>query len=296
MSSNAEGYENFVDFVDVVGSEEKDADSNDNVNLIPDECFTTDSNTDDSTKYICKQCNKPFKSKHGVKQHVGAMHKSKKRAAGKTENFSRKYQKKAYLEEDLDQDEVPSQAEPMNSTSVFLDEFLDGDYGQNTLSLDLSIENLVKNKIALHSTAISDEDDDESYHKPDQDHDTIIQEENDVLMMKAKLISLEMELVKKDTLLNEQANELKMVKNDLEEVNEKLHVSEKEKESKDEALDIATGKINSLEDDKLNLQKKMKKYSLALHKFRTQSEEGASKDKNDEGNDKSDKEKEVKAC
>ena len=61
MSSNAEGYENFVDFVDVVGSEEKDADSNDNVNLIPDECFTTDSNTDDSTKYICKQCNKPFK-------------------------------------------------------------------------------------------------------------------------------------------------------------------------------------------------------------------------------------------
>ena len=88
MSSNVESFH----FEDVVGSEEKESDRNDNVNLIPDECFTIENSTDGSTKFVCKQCSKPFKSKHGAKQHVAAMHKSKKRTAGKMENFSRKYQ------------------------------------------------------------------------------------------------------------------------------------------------------------------------------------------------------------
>jgi hypothetical protein len=46
--------------------------------------------------------------------------------------------------------------------------------------------------------------------------------------------------------INEKANNLDRAAVDNEELNEKIHELKKEKEEKNDALDIATGKINSL--------------------------------------------------
>ena len=70
--------------------------------LIPDECFVADKNADKSKKFTCKQCSKEFKSAYGVKQHVAAMHKAKRRGADNPGNPSKKYLKKAFLVEDFD--------------------------------------------------------------------------------------------------------------------------------------------------------------------------------------------------
>ena len=51
----------FEGFVNVDETNEKDADRNDNFDLIPDECFTADTNPDKSGKFTCKQCSKDFK-------------------------------------------------------------------------------------------------------------------------------------------------------------------------------------------------------------------------------------------
>jgi hypothetical protein len=65
----------------------------------------------------------------------------------------------------------------VNSTAVYCQSFLDGeDYAEDTF-LDDSIDDLGFDKHAVHSTAISD--DDGELFKPDQDHDTIVKEEDD---------------------------------------------------------------------------------------------------------------------
>ena len=59
----------------------------------------------------------------------------------------------------------------------------------------------------------------------------------------------------------------------------------KEKDDKDEALDIATGKMNSVEEDKQNLLEKLRMYSATIKRFRTQMNDGSAvKEADDEPN------------
>ena len=109
--------------------------------------------------------------------------------------------KKAFLLEDFDPIGTSTQGDTVNATSAFCEEFLDvEDLGEHTFSLNLSIENLVQPK-ERHSTAISDEEDDEFQLKPNQGHDTLIKEDNaDVNMLKARIISLEIAMLHKDSI------------------------------------------------------------------------------------------------
>ena len=195
--------EDGFDFVDVAQTEQKDAGKKDKVNLIPGECFMVDTNPDGSKKFTCKQCNKECKSEVSVKQHIKAMHKSLKRTAPKSENASRKYLKKAARLDDFDLD---SQVGAGDWTAAFCQDYLDEEeLAEKTFGLDQSVENLVNNrKPLLHSTAISDNDDE--FLQPDQDHDYIGKQEEEIQLLKAKVISLEISGMKKDTIINEKKN------------------------------------------------------------------------------------------
>ena len=64
----------------------------------------------------------------------------------------------------------------------------------------LSLEKLVEEKNATHSTEISDDDDDSLIIQHDQDHNDTVK---DVQTLQAKLLSLDMENKKKDIIINE---------------------------------------------------------------------------------------------
>ena len=267
-----------MDFIDVDVMKDNDSDKNDNKDLIPNECFIADINPDKSKKFTCKQCSQHFKSVKSVKQQIGHMHKSLKRTADKTGNSSRKSNKKPTNAADFEEVEQKPDGVTVNSTAAYCQGFLDGEEYEEDTFLDDSIDNLGFGKNAVHSTAISDDDDDELF-KPDQDHDTIVKEEDDMNLMKARIISLEIELIKKDTIINEKVNDLNRAVVDNEELNGKIHELKKYKEEKNDALDIATGKIESLEEDNLNLKKNLKMYSATIKKQRIQIEqEEVSKD------------------
>ena len=99
---------------------------------------------------------------------------------------------------------------------------------------------------------------------------------------------MEMELAKKDTTINEKVNENELARLEIDQLNSKVYDIKKEKEEKDEAFDIATGKINSLEDDNISL--KLRMYSATIKKFKTKMNVGTSAK---ETGDSSDKEKEL---
>ena len=109
-----------------------------------------------------------------------------------------------------------------------------------------------------------DDDDDSMAIKPDQDHNETIK--NDIL--RAKMMSLELEIRKKDINIHERDNELSIARIEIKEWTDKCLVLKKEKEDKEEALDIAMGQTNSLEDEKLALKIKLKSYSNAIKKLR----------------------------
>ena len=73
-----------------------------------------------------------------------------------------------------------------------------------TLGLDISIVNPKYIEKHLHSTVISDDDE----MPPDQDHSEI----DDILLLRAKLLSTEMELRKKTIKIAEKDTELTAVK------------------------------------------------------------------------------------
>ena len=79
--------------------------------------------------------------------------------------------------------------------------------------------------------------------------------------MKAQILSMVLELKKKDVIINEKENELTIIKDENYAV--KLEMVEK-----NEALDIATGKANSLEEANGALKEKVKLYSVTIRKFR----------------------------
>jgi hypothetical protein len=65
-----------------------------------------------------------------------------------------------------------------------------------------------------------------------QDHDYIGKQEEEIQLLKAKVISLEISGMKKDSIINEKKNDLELLKVDYEEVKEKLNTVEKEKDKK----------------------------------------------------------------
>jgi chromosome segregation ATPase len=113
-------------------------------------------------------------------------------------------------------------------------------------------------------------------------------------LLKAKVISLEISGMKKDSIINEKKNDLELLKVDYEEVKEKLNTVEKEKDKKEEALDIAMGKLNSLEDDKADLQKRLMIYSSTIKKQLKDLKSNSGKDDDEETDEGSNKVKELK--
>ena len=81
-----------------------------------------------------------------------------------------------------------------------------------------------------------------------------------------------MENKKKDIIINEKENELDVAREELKDLLETCFKIKKEKEEKDEALNIAIGQTNSLEDEKRGLQVKLKSYSNAIKKLRSENE------------------------
>ena len=100
--------------------------------------------------------------------------------------------------------------------------------------------------------------------------------------------------MKKDTIINEKKNDFELLKVDYDEVKEKLNTVEKEKDKKEEALDIAMGKLNSLEDDKADLQKRLMIYSSTIKKQLKDLKSNSGKDDDEETDEGSNKVKELK--
>ena len=100
--------------------------------------------------------------------------------------------------------------------------------------------------------------------------------------------------MKKDSIINEKVNDLELLKVDYAELKDKLNTVEKEKDKKDEALDIATGKLNSVDDEKVNLQKRLMIYSSTIKKQLKAQKTNSEKDDDEETDEGSNKVKELK--
>ena len=201
MSDNS--FENFIDmdFSNSASMEDHHA-ANGEMNLIPDECFKEVIKQDGSKSFICIRCDKAFKSAVSVKQHIKTIHKAKKRTAVQTDSVNKKASKKNKPSDITGADAISEKAQLSNT--AFCEELLkeDGVYDEvlscedvEEFQLDTSAEVEASHKDNLHSTAVYYE---ESFLKSDQDHDFMLEEDN-MKTLKIKVLTLELEIKRKDT-------------------------------------------------------------------------------------------------
>ena len=96
-----------------------------------------------------------------------------------------------------------------DTTDAFCRDFIGNINLENEadFTLDMKTDNKA-NKNDFHSTAISDDEDDfDDIWNADQDHDNL-DDADDVNIMKAQILSMVLELKKKDVLINGKANDL----------------------------------------------------------------------------------------
>jgi len=132
---------------------------------------------------------------------------------------------------------------------------------EDTFSLDNTIEDLVN--LNAHSTLIS-EAGDVSELPPDQDHRYLLNINDDSNLLRAKILSMEISLKQKNTLLEEENNYYEVAVCEISELKNQVCELEKQVASKNEALDIATAQFNSCEESKLKLQTQLRKYSKLI--------------------------------
>ena len=92
-------------------------------------------------------------------------------------------------------------------------------------------------------------------------------------LQNAKLVSLELEIKKKDVVINEKDNKLKVATIEVTDLPEELDEANKAIAEKEEALDIALARGNYVEEEKGLLQHKIKLYRAAINKLRNKKEE-----------------------
>ena len=195
------------------------------------------------------------------------MHKNEpmKRTAGRMDTGGRKRNMKQFREEDIDTEG------PLQSTQLFPDENitlnLDNyvfekdlvDDTEGTFRLNATVENFLS-KQKENIVNENENDDDDMEELPfDQDHNSFLVDEendnqNDVDLLRATIVSLKIEIDKRDIIINEKENTNLAAQLENGELIKLVQYTKEEIKDKDEALDTATGRINSLEENKKMLE------------------------------------------
>ena len=169
-------------------------------------------------KFICKVCNEGFQTSDDVKQHIMQAHDNSKRKRDNNDESTNILPKKPLLmPENSD-----SQAEDsLADTDAFCINLLgDVNVSEEATFIDISFTN---ENAVLHSTLNIEES-------------NSFNEGNDILTLRTKLMSLEVDLKNKAIVINEKKNELSVAKSDIKDCNEMIN-------SQRENLEIALAKI-----------------------------------------------------
>ena len=265
-----------------------DNSNHDNENLVPVEGYTEDIKKDGSKVFTCKQCEKEIKTEQGVKMHITKKHEKEpiKRMSSRDDEVGNQVDNKKTRSGSLlsdDQDVTDFDFDPLNmETSSQIDaaddinetvdicaDFLQGRAIHRTEFIDLNgtVDKIVLERAALKKPNNDNRSDDlimldASIH-PDQDHNYILEDENDNDDGNDTLVSAK-ELKKKDM-------ELKH----LMDVNKKLEEAIKIKDETNDALtaaknsleDVITkqaSKVNELEGLKSKYEEKIKTYGATI--------------------------------
>ena len=271
--------------------------------LVPEEGFIEERNVDNSKKFTCKQCDKTFKQKQGVKSHIVSLHKNQgiKRTSSKTDNYSKKANKKLIQDDDMytfEDEDTPepvtesTHLDPLESTES-LDNFaaLHED-GEKTVGPDDTLDKIVGGSDILDNLDNNLDNNDDTMNETMPAEQECYQNddaEKDFEMLRATNISLKLALMKKESIINDQNIELESVQVELAEASIKALDLKKEIEEKNESLDTATAQINSLEEGKNAAETKLKSYRATLRKMIKEKDEN----KSDQKSNATTKEKEM---
>ena len=146
-----------------------------------------------------------------------------------------------------------------NSTVTFCNDLL-GYPGDETI-FNMSL--LSNRDVAAFSSTMVEGDDS---LPPDQDHNDILKEENE-LTLQTKIMSLKLELQNKESTINEQSNEIDILKVEVAELSEKFMESEKTKKELQESLECAMIRANSIETQLSKVTRENKLFSTAIKKL-----------------------------
>ena len=248
--------------------------------LVPDECFTVETMSDGSKNYNCKQCNKTFKKEISIKQHIGSNHKnqSKKRTIGKRDVEMGRTKKKPNLLEEYDFD-VPDE----QSTKI---DFENDDDLDTTHDIDQYCAiNLTKSKTidtevvftlneSVERIIAGNDDTLQESMNQDQDHNDLSKEiSDDVNLLRAKVLSLEVELKAKEVQLTGKESDLLNVQLENSRMSNEIENLVNECKIKDESNDIMTAKVNTLEETKKSYEGKLRTYGQMIKKLNNELKE-----------------------
>ena len=224
------------------------APSNENFSLVPEEGYIVEDKPDGSKKYVCKQCNKVVKTERGVRQHISSVHKAVKRSNDNSNSASNV--KKPHLDDDDTE---------LGDTTRFCQDVVGDDVNLDEEDTFLDLSFIEKDIGKLHSTVINDDDED----TPESDET----DKEDVMFIKAKLLSVEMELKNKNIIITEKNNELAIARMESTGYLEELSAAKKEILQLKENLETALAQVNSHESQFLKLKNKLKLHKVAVKRL-----------------------------
>ena len=255
-------------------------------NLVPNEGFTEESKSDGTNNFSCKQCDRTFVTEKSVKQHMAAAHKNKNKGIKRTAT-----KEKESKTDEEEAGETPNVEDKRTKTAVD-DEFVFGPAVSDTQqSADISVHDVsvmnstlqicaqtLGNKLNSNKFVGFDDDvekivngedidDDDDILPPDQDHSDMLDTtehvkdpEDDVPMLKAKIISLKMDLSSKERLIVEKESEAENAFLEVSALTAEVSKLRSEIAMKDETIENNLATINSLEETKTMYETKLRTY------------------------------------
>ena len=205
-------------------------------------------------KFNCKSCSKSYKTEHSIRQHVESAHVNKRKRGEDESTVSITTPKRPLLMETVNESQI------VRTTAAFCQEFMSNP-GDVTLS-EMSILNPT-DVAAMNSTAIDDE-----HIKPDQDHDYILEE--DMLLLRTRVKSLESELKKKDNIIGSQRNELEIAQMEAVELTDRITDSEKSNQELKASLESALVQTNILEGKIAENEKNLRLFSGTIKRLQAE--------------------------